>query len=65
MQFDVSNFYLSITNNLFNGWYKVINIAKNYCTITDQEINVIKQPQRAIIYHDGSMLTKKTAQFSL
>lgn len=56
MQFDISNFCPLITEDLLMA---AINLTKNYCNITDQEINTIKQGQQPILYHNGSMWTKK------
>lgn len=56
IQYGISNFYPSITEDLL---VTAINLIKNYCTITDEGTNIIKQAQKHIIFHDGSMWTKK------
>lgn len=55
MQFHICNCYLSITENLLPA---SINLVKNYCTINNQEVNIIKQDQKLILFHDASMRTK-------
>lgn len=55
MQFDICNVYLSITENLTVA----INLAKDYCTINNQEVSIIKQAWKPILFHDGSIWTKK------
>lgn len=49
MQFNVTNFYTSITENLLMA---AIELAKNYCTITDEDTRIILQAQKPIYYHD-------------
>lgn len=36
-----------------------INLAKDYYPISDNEIKIIKQVQKPMLYHTGSLWTKR------
>ena len=56
IQFDVDNFYPSITLDLFN---KAINFAKRHIDIPDDDLSIIMQARKTLLYQDGSPWTKK------
>lgn len=57
MQFNISNFYPSITEDLVMA---AISLANNYCTIKDEYINMIQKP---ILYHVGFCEPKNNPNF--
>ena len=56
IKFDVDNFYPSITQDLFQ---KAILFAKKYTSITDEELHIITQARKTLLYHNGEPWTKK------
>lgn len=56
MQFNSSNFYLSVTEDLLMA---AITLTKNYYPITDENTGIIMQAQKPILCHGGSLWTKK------
>ena len=55
-QFDIDNFYPSITLELFN---KAIAYAKSYFTISDQDVKIIMQARKTLLFHDDDPWTKR------
>lgn len=51
------NFYPSITEKLLMA---VINLANIYCPIRKQNINIIKQAKKPILFHEGSLWTNRS-----
>ena len=56
IKFDVDNFYPSITAELFN---KAIDFAKQHTNITEDDLNIIMQARKTLLYHNGQPWTKK------
>ena len=56
IQCDVESFYPSISENLL---LKSINWAKQFLTITDQQIEIILQSKKNLIYKDSKPWSKK------
>ena len=56
IQFDVVEFYPSISKNLL---LKSVTWAKEFLNISDQEIDIIMQSKKSILYKDGTPWTKK------
>lgn len=55
-QFDIDNFYPSITLELFN---KAIAYAKRYVTISDQDVKIFMQARKTLLFHDEEPWTKR------
>lgn len=51
------DFYLFITENLLMS---AINLATNYCPTCDREINILKQTQKPILFHNAYLWSKKS-----
>ena len=56
LQFDIVEFYPNITENLLK---KAINYAQNYVNITKDEIEIILQTKKALLFHNKKAWTKK------
>ena len=50
IQFDIENFYPSISETLFN---KAIDFAKLHVQIPDAHLKIIRQSRRTLLFHDG------------
>ena len=59
--FDIVEYYPSISKNLL---LKAINYAKNYTTITDDEIEIILHARRTILFHNGEAWVKRNGDGS-
>ena len=57
MQFDIENFYPSISPDLFD---KAIEFAKQYVDIPDLHLDVIKQARATLLFHHGEPWCKQT-----
>lgn len=59
IQFDIIDFYLYITEDLLMN---DINLAQNYCDISDKEIKIITLVPKAMMYHKmlNTPVIKKT-----
>ena len=56
IKFDVDNFYPSITLELFN---KAIEFAKQHVDISNDDLAIITQARKTLLYHNGQPWTKK------
>ena len=56
MVFDNENFYPSISENLF---IKAIQFARQITEITEEDINLIMQTRKALLFNDGIPWVKK------
>ena len=54
--FDIESFYPSITPKLFQN---SLNFAKQYSTIDENEINIIMQARKSLLFHDSQPWSKK------
>ena len=61
MQFDIENFYPSISPALFD---KAINFAKQYVDIPDLHMDIIKQARSTLLFHQGEPWCKQTGDGS-
>jgi len=59
MKFYVDNFYPSITLELFT---KAIEFARQHTNVTDDELNIIMQARRTLLFCNGEPWTKKNAE---
>ena len=57
VQFDIENFYPSITAELFD---KAIAYAKQYVDIPDLDLDIIKQARATLLFHQGQPWIKQT-----
>ena len=48
MQFDIENFYLSITKEL----YKSIQFAKEITSMPDKDLDIIMQSRKTLLFHN-------------
>ena len=55
--FDIENFCLSISSELFN---KTIKFASENCTISENNLSVIMQSRQTLLFHDKQPWVKKT-----
>lgn len=55
MQLNISKVYLSITADLLTA---AITLAKNYCTIRDEDISIIMPAPKPILYHNDFLWNK-------
>ena len=56
IKFEVDNFYPSITQTLFD---KSVQFAKQYTVITEDDLKIIQQARKTLLYHNGEPWTKK------
>ena len=56
LSFDIADFYPSITENLLD---KAILWAKNYTSISDKEISIIKHARKSLLFNDEKTWMKK------
>ena len=56
LEFDIVEFYPSITEDLLK---RAINYAKDHVEITKEEINIILQTKKALLFHGNNAWTKK------
>ena len=54
--FDIENFCLSISSELFN---KTIKFASENCTISENNLSVIMQSRQTLLFHDKQPWVKK------
>lgn len=54
IQFDICNFYPSITEKLLTV---ELNMVNNYCPINNQDINIIKQAPKPTLFHEVCLWT--------
>ena len=57
LKFDVDNFYPSITIELFT---KAIEFARRHVQVTDEELRIVMQARKTLLYHNGEPWTKKS-----
>ena len=57
IQFDIENFYPSITAELFDN---AIDFAKQYVDIPDLDLDIIKQARATLLFHQGQPWIKQT-----
>ena len=60
--FDIVNFYPSITENLLQC---ALSFARNYCNITDKEINIIMHARKSLLFNNGTSWMKKDSLFDV
>ena len=61
--FDIDSFYPSISENLLKN---AISYAKQYVTITDQEVDIIMHSRKSLLFDQGTAWIKKmTTAFSM
>ena len=58
IQFDIVNFYPSITADLFD---KAIEFTKQYVNISDANLKIIKHARRTLLFHNGEPWMKQTS----
>ena len=56
LEFDIVEFYPSITENLLK---RALNYAKDYVEISKDDIKIILQTKKALLFHDNKTRTKK------
>ena len=56
--FDIESFYLSGSLKLLDN---AINISKSICNISEQDILIIMQARRTLLFNDGEPWVKKTS----
>ena len=56
LSFDIADFYPSITENLLD---KAILWAKNFTSISDKEISIIKHARKSLLFNDEKTWMKK------
>ena len=57
--FDIESFYPSILLELFN---KAITFASSKCDITEDELNIIMQSRKTLLFHDNHLWVKKNGE---
>lgn len=55
IKFDICDFYPSFTERLLMA---AIKVAKNYCPIKDQEMNIINPAHTPVLFHNDCLWTK-------
>ena len=62
LKFDIDNFYPSITLDLFN---KAIQHAKQYVDVSDDDLGIILQARKTLLFNDGEPWVKRTDDFDV
>ena len=57
--FDIENFYPSISFDLFND---AITFANEICPISDDELTIIMQARKSLLFNDKQPWIKKSGQ---
>ena len=56
IQFDIENLYPSISRKLFN---EAISFAKLYCDINDDDLSIILQSRKTLLFFDNNPWVKR------
>ena len=54
--FDICDYYPSISESLLE---KALEFAKQYCTITDEDVQIIMHSRKSLLMHNGKPFVKK------
>ena len=60
--FDIVNFYPSIPKNLLN---KAIDFASKHVNFSEQELEIIRETKRSILFHNNIPWTKTNTNFDI
>ena len=62
LQFDISEFYPSITEELLDN---ALQFAKQYTNIDDEQESIIKACRKSVLFHNNNVWTKKQKDFDV
>ena len=62
LQFDICEFYPSICEELLQG---SLDFAKNHATIEEEEVNIIMDCRKSVLFNSAQVWTKKDSDFDV